>query len=237
MAAVAALSPLGCTSHRRVKLNTTVNSGSPLRSWRSARKFGATSRSLAISTRAFSHSPGYASTRPQGVALTPSKGTAVGNKQRCTVVAGASALSLTPPTVCFTVAAVMAFMRKANTNLLLAVMALSIPASSLASFSSDAGLWFAFIGLALKTWFASWPAQLELPLLFLLLGITAPRQVLAWRVSKWAPLLNLALCLYMLYQHFSAHGLAGMFKGEALVVTAGLTALVVTSVMMCSHLI
>ena len=234
MAAMATLWPLRLASRCRVKLDTLVDRN---QRWHSTRRPAAAAAN--ISMHAFYHTHRCATNQnvSLGAALVPSKGAAVRGERRSKVVAGAGALSLTSPALCFTVAAVLALLKKANTNLLLAVMALSIPGSWLASCTSGAALWFAFIGLALKTWFASWPPTLDLPLLFVLLGIAAPKQVLVWRVSKWAPLVDLGLCVYLLYQHYVATGLAGMFKGQALLVTAGLATLCVTSVMMCSHLI
>jgi len=245
MATLALLAPLAATAPSRVKLDARANyCGVPLRSRVSAPKVPA---AASRSTCAFSLSP-VPGANPRYAFVVPSKRNDVGkinpSKPRGKVVAGAGGMTLTCPTVCFAVAAVMVLLKNADvdlpfempaldSNLLMAVGALSIPAAWLASFSSQMGLWVAFVGMLLKKFMSGWPAVLEPVLWFLLLGITTPAQVLAWRVSKWALLVNMVLCIYLGYQHISADGVSGAIKGKALVGTLALAVLVVCSVVMC----
>jgi hypothetical protein len=97
------------------------------------------------------------------------------------------------------------------TALLVPYLALQLPEPIFGFLRGNIGLWIAFIAVVIRLFFASQFPQtihgdLELPASFILLIVTAPTMLVAYRRSIWADAISLIIGAYLMIQHINNAG-------------------------------
>ncbi|CAN4105753.1 unnamed protein product [Withania somnifera] len=90
-------------------------------------------------------------------------------------------------------------------SFLVPLFALQAPTALVTWIQSGYGIWSAFLALLFPFLF-SFPGELELPFLALLVVIMAPYQVANLRGTKESVILSLAIAAYLGFQHFTCAG-------------------------------
>lgn len=104
-------------------------------------------------------------------------------------------------------AALLLFLKNAAINkaILVPLLALQAPRDVVTWIRGEYGLWVAFLALLVRLFYQI-PGELELPLVFVLLVITAPFQALDFRGTTAALVVNASVAAYLGYQHFTGVG-------------------------------
>ncbi|KAI5076377.1 hypothetical protein GOP47_0008442 [Adiantum capillus-veneris] len=129
-------------------------------------------------------------------------------------------------------AAVLMYLKNTsiNKNILVPLLALQAPRDVVTAVRGEYGLWAAFLALLVRL-FYQLPGELELPLVLVLLLITAPLQVLDIRRTTAALVVSACVAAYLVYQHVNgAGGVKESFKGGALLASLAVIILVVVPV-------
>ncbi|KAG0553692.1 hypothetical protein M758_12G031500 [Ceratodon purpureus] len=97
------------------------------------------------------------------------------------------------------------------TALLVPYLALQLPEPIFGYLRGGIGAWIAFIAVVIRLFFAQKFPQLinedlELPVAFILLVVTAPKTIVHFRGSKISDFVCLIIGAYLLYQHTSHAG-------------------------------
>eukprot|EP00250_Pteridium_aquilinum_P003839 c14115_g1_i1 orf=67-798(+) len=115
----------------------------------------------------------------------------------------------------FTAAAALLMLLKntpINKSFLVPTLALQAPGEVITWIRGDYGFWAAFLGLLVRLFYFI-PGELELPLVFVLVVITAPYQAMDLRGTTGAMVACAGVAAFLAYQHFSGTGgLRGSFK-------------------------
>ncbi|XP_023645718.1 cold-regulated 413 inner membrane protein 2, chloroplastic isoform X2 [Capsella rubella] len=91
------------------------------------------------------------------------------------------------------------------------------------------GIWAAFLALLTRLFF-SFPGELELPFIALLLVIVAPYQVMSIRGKQEGAILSLAISCFLAFQHFSRAGsLQKAFDQNSVIATVAIIGVAVVS--------
>ncbi|NP_001351961.1 cold-regulated 413 inner membrane protein 1, chloroplastic [Solanum lycopersicum] len=121
-----------------------------------------------------------------------------------------SAAALTPRNlqwVC-TISSVVLMLAKGTAihkSFLVPLFALQAPTAVVSWIQGEYGIWSAFLALLVRLFF-SFPGELELPFIALLMVIVAPYQVANLRGTKEGVILSLAIAAYLGFQHFTRAG-------------------------------
>lgn len=104
-------------------------------------------------------------------------------------------------------AAVLLFLKNTaiNKSILVPLLALQAPRDVVTWIRGEYGLWVAFLALLVRLFYQI-PGELELPLVFVLLVITAPFQALDFRGTTAALVVSACVAAYLAYEHFKAAG-------------------------------
>lgn len=90
-------------------------------------------------------------------------------------------------------------------SFLVPLFALQAPMAVVSWIQGEYGIWTAFLALLVRLFF-SFPGELELPFIALLMVIVAPFQVANLRGTKEGVILSLAIAAYLGFQHFTRAG-------------------------------
>ncbi|XP_009614035.1 cold-regulated 413 inner membrane protein 1, chloroplastic-like [Nicotiana tabacum] len=90
-------------------------------------------------------------------------------------------------------------------SFLVPLFALQAPTAVVSWIQGEYGIWSAFLALIARLFF-SFPGELELPFVALLMVIVAPYQVANLRGTKEGVILSLAIAAYLGFQHFTRAG-------------------------------
>lgn len=90
-------------------------------------------------------------------------------------------------------------------SFLVPLFALQAPTAVVSWIQGEYGIWSAFLALLVRLFF-SFPGELELPFIALLMVIVAPYQVANLRGTKEGVILSLAIAAYLAFQHFTRAG-------------------------------
>lgn len=90
-------------------------------------------------------------------------------------------------------------------SFLVPLFALQAPTAVVSWIQGEYGIWSAFLALLVRLFF-SFPGELELPFIALLMVIVAPYQVANLRGTKEGVILSLAIAAYLGFQHFTRAG-------------------------------
>ncbi|XP_009785917.1 cold-regulated 413 inner membrane protein 1, chloroplastic [Nicotiana tabacum] len=90
-------------------------------------------------------------------------------------------------------------------SFLVPLFALQAPTTVVSWIQGEYGIWSAFLALIARLFF-SFPGELELPFVALLMVIVAPYQVANLRGTKEGVILSLAIAAYLGFQHFTRAG-------------------------------
>ncbi|BBH01058.1 cold regulated 314 thylakoid membrane 2 [Prunus dulcis] len=90
-------------------------------------------------------------------------------------------------------------------SFLVPLFVLQAPSAVISWFKGEYGIWTAFLALLVRLFFFI-PAELELPLVALLLVIVAPYQVTNIRGRQEGAIISLVIAAYLAFQHFSRIG-------------------------------
>ncbi|KAJ7544615.1 hypothetical protein O6H91_09G085900 [Diphasiastrum complanatum] len=112
-------------------------------------------------------------------------------------------------------------------QLLVPLLALQLPHDVVYWCRGEYGLWTAFLALLVRLFYYI-PGELDLPLVLLLLFITAPSQVTQLRGTQAGIAISIVLAAYVAFQHFSRVGVAQGAFNRTTVVTTVAVILVVT---------
>ncbi|KAL1192556.1 Cold-regulated inner membrane protein [Cardamine amara subsp. amara] len=82
---------------------------------------------------------------------------------------------------------------------------LHAPSSIITWIKGEYGIWAAFLALLTRLFF-TFPGELELPFIALLLVIVAPYQVMSIRGKQEGVIISLAISCFLAFQHFSRAG-------------------------------
>lgn len=90
-------------------------------------------------------------------------------------------------------------------SFLVPLFALQAPTAVVSWIQGEYGIWSAFLALLVRLFF-SFPGELELPFIALLMVIVAPYQVANLRGTKEGVILSLVIAAYLGFQHFTRAG-------------------------------
>nr|CAD1823851.1 unnamed protein product [Ananas comosus var. bracteatus] len=90
-------------------------------------------------------------------------------------------------------------------SFLVPFVALQAPASVVSWIKGEYGMWTAFLALLVRLFYFI-PGELELPLIAMLLVITAPYQAMSLRGTQGGAIISLAIAAFLAFQHFSRIG-------------------------------
>ncbi|KAL0695663.1 hypothetical protein Bca4012_062843 [Brassica carinata] len=111
------------------------------------------------------------------------------------------------------------------------LLALTAPSGIISWAKGEYGIWTAFVALLARLFF-TFPGELELPFIALLLAIVAPYQVMSIRGKQEGALISLAISCFLAFQHFSRSGsLQKAFDQGSVVATLGIIGVTVVSVL------
>ncbi|XP_002973315.2 cold-regulated 413 inner membrane protein 1, chloroplastic [Selaginella moellendorffii] len=117
-------------------------------------------------------------------------------------------------------------------SLLVPLLALQMPQNVINWMKGEYGLWSAFLALTVRLFYTI-PGELELPLVLLLLVITAPYQVMQQRGTQAGLIIWATLSSYLGFQHISrAGGIGRAFHQRVLVPTVASIFLVAVPVVL-----
>ncbi|KAF4385979.1 hypothetical protein G4B88_031114 [Cannabis sativa] len=117
-------------------------------------------------------------------------------------------------------------------SFLIPLFALQAPASIVAWIKGEYGIWAAFLALVVRLFF-SFPGELELPFLGLLLVIVAPYQVMNLRGTQEGAIISLVIAGYLAFQHFTRTGsLQKSFDQGSIVATIAIICTTVVSLLL-----
>ncbi|EOA38469.1 hypothetical protein CARUB_v10010218mg [Capsella rubella] len=111
------------------------------------------------------------------------------------------------------------------------LFALHAPSSIVAWIKGEYGVWAAFLALIVRLFF-TFPAELELPFIALLLVIVAPHQVMSIRGRQEGAIISLAISCFLAFQHFSKAGsLEKAYEKSSVLATVAIIGLTVVSLL------
>lgn len=111
-------------------------------------------------------------------------------------------------------------------SFLVPMLALQAPQEVITWIRGEYGIWAAFLALLVRLFYYI-PGELELPLVFVLLVITAPYQAMDLRGTTAAMVTCAGVAAFLAYQHFSgAGGLKGSFKESTFLASLAVVCLV-----------
>ncbi|KAG7598633.1 Cold-regulated 413 protein [Arabidopsis suecica] len=109
------------------------------------------------------------------------------------------------------------------------LFALQAPFGIVSWMKGEYGIWAAFLALLTRLFF-SFPGELELPFIALLLVIVAPYQVMTIRGKQEGAILSLAISCFLAFQHFSRAGsLQRAFDQSSVLATVAIIGVTVVS--------
>ncbi|KAH0696899.1 hypothetical protein KY290_014322 [Solanum tuberosum] len=129
-------------------------------------------------------------------------------KRRGGVVCSAAALAPRNLQWVCTISSVVLMLAKGTAihkSFLVPLFALQAPTAVVSWIQGEYGIWSAFLALLVRLFF-SFPGELELPFIALLMVIVAPYQVANLRGTKEGVILSLAIAAYLGFQHFTRAG-------------------------------
>ncbi|KAH7289341.1 hypothetical protein KP509_31G071100 [Ceratopteris richardii] len=141
----------------------------------------------------------------------------IGNSGKGGACATVSSITLSAETLrwVFTCAAAAAlFLKEASVtkSIIVPLLALQAPRCVVTAIRGEYGMWAAFLAILVKLFYQI-PGELQLPLAFVLLLITAPAQVLDFRGTTAALITAACVAAYLAYEHFSKGDVKDCFKG------------------------
>ncbi|XP_010499454.1 PREDICTED: cold-regulated 413 inner membrane protein 1, chloroplastic-like [Camelina sativa] len=111
------------------------------------------------------------------------------------------------------------------------LFALHAPSSIVAWIKGEYGVWAAFIALIVRLFF-TFPSELELPFIALLLVIVAPHQVMSIRGRQEGAIISLAISCFLAFQHFSKAGsLEKAYEKSSVLATVAIIGVTVVSLL------
>ncbi|XP_010460717.1 PREDICTED: cold-regulated 413 inner membrane protein 2, chloroplastic [Camelina sativa] len=111
------------------------------------------------------------------------------------------------------------------------LFALQAPVGIVSWMKGEYGIWAAFLALLTRLFF-SFPGELELPFIALLLVIVAPYQVMSIRGKQEGAILSLAISCFLAFQHFSRAGsLQKAFDQNSVLATVAIIGVTVVSIL------
>ncbi|CAN8290829.1 unnamed protein product [Cochlearia groenlandica] len=111
------------------------------------------------------------------------------------------------------------------------LFALTAPSGIIAWAKGEYGIWTAFIALLARLFF-TFPGELELPFVALLLTIVSPHQVMSIRGRQEGALISLAISCFLAFQQFSRSGsLQKAFDRDSVVATLGIIGVTLVSIL------
>lgn len=114
-------------------------------------------------------------------------------------------------------------------SFLVPLFVLQAPSTVISWFKGEYGIWTAFLALLVRLFFFI-PAELELPLVALLLVIVAPYQVTNIRGRQEGAIISLVIAAYLAFQHFSRIGtLQKSFDRGSIVATLAIISITAVS--------
>ncbi|KAI5331469.1 hypothetical protein L3X38_021595 [Prunus dulcis] len=114
-------------------------------------------------------------------------------------------------------------------SFLVPLFVLQAPSAVISWFKGEYGIWTAFLALLVRLFFFI-PAELELPLVALLLVIVAPYQVMNIRGRQEGAIISLVIAAYLAFQHFSRIGtLQKSFDRGSIVATLAIISITAVS--------
>ncbi|KAF3674960.1 Cold-regulated inner membrane protein 2, chloroplastic [Capsicum chinense] len=112
-------------------------------------------------------------------------------------------------------------------SFLVPLFVLQAPTAVVSWIQGEYGVWSAFLALLVRLFF-SFPGELELPFIVLLMVIVAPYQVANLRGTKEGVVLSLAIAAYLGFQHFTRAGsLQKSFDQGSIIATLAIICIVV----------
>ncbi|KAL6282569.1 hypothetical protein ACE6H2_013498 [Prunus campanulata] len=132
----------------------------------------------------------------------------------------------------FTVSSAVLLLAKGTAvqkSFLVPLFVLQAPSTVISWFKGEYGTWTAFLALLVRLFFFI-PAELELPLVALLLVIVAPYQVTNIRGRQEGAIISLVIAAYLAFQHFSRIGtLQKSFDRGSIVATLAIISIIAVS--------
>ncbi|KFK44765.1 hypothetical protein AALP_AA1G300100 [Arabis alpina] len=114
-------------------------------------------------------------------------------------------------------------------SLVVPLFALTAPSGIISWAKGEYGVWAAFLALLARLFF-TFPGELELPFIALLLVIVSPYQVMSIRGKQEGAIISLAISCFLAFQHFSRAGsLQKAFDQDSVVATLGIIGVTVVS--------
>ncbi|XP_010499453.1 PREDICTED: cold-regulated 413 inner membrane protein 2, chloroplastic [Camelina sativa] len=111
------------------------------------------------------------------------------------------------------------------------LFALQAPLGIVSWMKGEYGIWAAFLALLTRLFF-SFPGELELPFIALLLVIVAPYQVMSMRGKQEGAILSLAISCFLAFQHFSRAGsLQKAFDQNSVLATVAIIGVTIVSIL------
>ncbi|GAB2299095.1 hypothetical protein Dimus_033167 [Dionaea muscipula] len=119
-----------------------------------------------------------------------------------------------------------------NKSFLVPLFALQAPPSVISWMQGEYGSWSAFLALLVRLFFFT-PDDLELPLVTLLLVISAPFQAMSLRGKPEGVIISLVIAGYLAFQHFTRVGSLGKaFDGGSIVATLAIICITIVLVLL-----
>ncbi|GAB2224800.1 hypothetical protein Droror1_Dr00005577 [Drosera rotundifolia] len=119
-----------------------------------------------------------------------------------------------------------------NKAFLVPLFALQAPQSIIAWMQGEYGAWSAFLALLVRIFFFT-PDDLELPLVTLLLVISAPFRVMSLRSKQEGIIISLVITAYLAFQHFTrVASLRKAFDQGSIIATVAIVCITIVPVLL-----